>query len=73
MDADTRRRALAGELGPDTQRHMLAEIAGEIAPAPSMLTGRQKITAIIIAAILVGSVIALAAVRLAVPASLRRP
>ena len=72
MDDDTRRRALAGDLGPETQRLVLAEIAAEIAPAPSLWTPRQKVVAIAMAAMLIGSVIALAAMRLAVPASLAR-
>ena len=72
MYDNTRRRALAGELGPDAQRHVLAEIAAETPLPASVLTSRQKFVAMVIAALLIASVIALAAIRVAVPASLAR-
>ena len=72
MDDNTRRRALAGDLGRDAQRLALAEIATEIPPSPSLLTLRQKFVAIVVVAMLVATVIALAALRLAVPANLAR-
>jgi hypothetical protein len=72
MDDNTRRRVLAGELGRDAQRLALAEIATEIPPSPSLLTLRQKFVAIVVAALLVATFIALAVLRLAVPANLAR-
>jgi len=72
MDDNTRRRALAGDLGPEAQRLALSEIASAMPRSPSLLTSRQKFVAIAIAALLIGSVIALAALELALPASLAR-
>jgi hypothetical protein len=72
MDADTRRRALSGDLGEDAQRYALAEITSTVAEAPSLLTSRQKFVAIVLAVLLMASIIALAALRLSLPASLAR-
>jgi hypothetical protein len=72
MDDITRRRALSGELGPDAQQLVLAQIADQVAPEASLLTPRQKRVAIIVAVLLVASMIALAAIRLSAPASLAR-
>lgn len=70
MDDSTRRRALAGDLGPDAQQLALAQIAAEIGPPPSLLTRRQKIVAFVLGALLIASMIALVALRLTAPASL---
>jgi hypothetical protein len=70
MDDNTRRRALAGDLGPEAQRYALAKIARETSPAPGLLTSRQKIVAVVIADLLIGSVVALVALRLVAPARL---
>jgi hypothetical protein len=72
MDADTRRRALSGELGEDAQRLALSEITSAIPEAASLLTSRQKVVAIVVTALLVATLIAMAALRLALPASLAR-
>jgi hypothetical protein len=70
MNNTTRRRMLSGELGPDAQRLALDQIAGEIPPSSSVLTPRQKAVAILVAALLIASMIALIAMRLAAPAKL---
>src|SRR6478609_8418002 len=57
MDDATRRRALAGDLGPDAQRFALTKIAEQVPPSISVLTSRQKIVIIIVAALLVASVL----------------
>jgi hypothetical protein len=72
MDDNTRRRALAGDLGPEAQRFALAEIAEQVPRSTSVLTSRQKLVAIVVGALIIGSVIALTALRLTVPASLAR-
>ena len=70
MNADTRRRALKGDLGEDAQRLALAEISSTIPAAPSLLTPRQKLVAIVAAALLLALIIGLAILRLTLPARL---
>jgi hypothetical protein len=70
MNADTRRRALTGDLGADAQRLALAEITTDIRASPSLLTSRQKVVAVIVTVLLIATIIALAALRLALPAKL---
>jgi len=72
MNPDTRRRALAGDLGEDAQRYALAEITSTVPEAPSLLTPRQKVVAIVVTLLFVATIIGLAALRLALPAKLAR-
>jgi hypothetical protein len=72
MDADTKRRALTGDLGEDAQRLALAEITSTIPEAPWLLTSRQKLVAIVVTVLFIAMIIGLAALRFALPASLAR-
>jgi len=66
-DDERRRRSLSGELGPDAQRLELDRIAAEIAPSRSLFTPRQKWVVIVVSVLLVATVVALAALKHAVP------
>ena len=72
MNADTRRRALNGDLGEDAQRLALAELTSSIPADHSLLTSRQKFVAVVVIVLFIAMIIALTAVRLALPAYLAR-
>jgi hypothetical protein len=66
-DDARRRRALSGEFGIDAQRLELDRIAAESAAERSLFTSRQKWVVIVVSALMIASVIALAAIERMVP------
>lgn len=72
MNPDTRRRALAGDFGEDAQRLALGEITSSIPDGDSLLTPRQKLTAIVVTGLFIALFIGLLVARLWLPASLAR-